>query len=83
MSMENTQEKRFIDKEFYQKSSTVMMSLVKHTPPLSPISKYVARDLIYGSPLKLKDRGQDLTGPILIDQLTSEKINSPIYVSIS
>ena len=72
MSMGNAQKKRFIDKEIYQKSSYgndvpsesyLPSSIPKHaefTHPASPL----ARDFIYEWFLKLKDKGQDLTGTI-------------------
>ena len=70
--MGNAQKKRFIDKEIYQKSSYgndvrsesyLPSSIPKHaefTHPASPL----ARDFIYEWFLKLKDKGQDLTGTI-------------------
>ena len=78
--MGNAQKKRLIDKEIYQNHHMIMTPLVKHTsPPSSQNMKnlltppHPSKGIRLWVPLKLKDRGQDLTGTISWTNLPLKK----------
>ena len=78
--MGNAQKERLIDKEIYQNHHMIMTPLVKHTsPPSSQNMKnlltppHPSKGIRLWVPLKLKDRGQDLTGTISWTNLPLKK----------
>ena len=80
MNMRNAQEKRFIDKKIYQKSTygndvlseTCLPSPIpKHAEITHPASPQLRTSIM--NPLKLKDRGQGLTGTISWTNLRLKK----------